>query len=551
MKIKTLSPEVITKIAAGEVIERPASVLKELLENALDAGAGAITIDLYDGGIKKIVVADDGQGMSADDVAICHLPHTTSKVTKIDDLMGIGSFGFRGEALASIARVSALTIQSRVADARIGHEVSLTKGKRPTPVGMPVGTRVVVASLFSGIPARKKFLKTPRRELAPSLGVATSLALAHPHVAIALNHNHKEVLRLPAHRTLLERLEALYPREVAKGLLPVSITTPYLSVEGYIGVPENTRSNSDRQYLSVNGRVVRDPRIAEVVRRAYGRLIGRRDHPVWVLSLSVPKERIDVNIHPRKEAITFAHHDEVVDLLKSEVEAVLRARPRVGRVSGEDGVVSEQMAELLRGGTVPWDMRTMVLDETPVFQIAHLYLVGQTNNGVLIVDQHAAHERILYEQFFETFETMRKEDSVVLAHPLRLALSADDVVVVEEHRDIFAEIGCAITVTEEGICEVTAMPRLFVGQSLETVFGEVIADLREGAPVAELDTLSERTVLYLACRSAVKAGDTLSEAEGRELIKKLFATNNYQTCPHGRPTHWLITKKELDHFFRR
>ena len=566
-KIRTLPSSIVNRIAAGEVIERPAYAIKELVENAIDAGASSIKIVLEDAGLKKLIVTDDGHGMSKDDLILSFQKNTTSKIRDEADLSRIRTMGFRGEALASIAAVSHLTIKTKMDEDDTGWMVELHPDDDQVELsvaGVPNGTSVVVDHLFQPVPVRRKFLKTNRTELRHIIDILTNVALAYPELGVFVTHNRKVMFDLPRNQSLEDRIRTLLGSHVFDHLIPVSLESDYFSIHGYISKPQLAGRATNKQHLFVNNRSVSHPLISSTVRDLYGSLLEPGLNPVFVLFIGLPHEMVDVNIHPRKEEVNFQDNHYVARLLEKAIQdsltrldltfRQLHSPDKPDYFSYQDRKTEASTHYVLREEVEPWDARNelRIRDKNDILQVHNLYIIAQTDNGLIMVDQHAAHERILYEQFSKVFkEKAGNCQSIPLEESLIIDFSVSDRVVFEEHADYFRSMGFDIDPFEHGMFKINAIPSFFDGKDIVKLIREVVDDLASGKTPKEIDTKSKKTLAYLACRSAIKAGDVLSPDECKELLMKLEQTDSQYTCPHGRPVKIEISKKELGKMFRR
>lgn len=578
--IVELPAEVIAAIAAGEVVERPAVVVKELIENALDAGATRISIELIRGGLDSIIVSDNGHGMSVENLKKAFLPHTTSKIKTLDDLEQLLSFGFRGEALASIAQVSRFTLASRPANNTAGYFVQLVHGALvdEAPIGMPVGTRCQVEQLFSRLPARRKFLKAPATEQRAIIALVSAAALTHPQVGFDLSDNGTPLLNLPPTNNLLERVSEVLRHPSEKYL---NIATPQLNssseklitLTGFIGAPQIARRTRFQQYLAINHRPISHPGIAKVIKTAYGSLLEPRAEPVFALNILLSPELVDVNVHPRKEMVALVNEAEILQeiaavikttLANHDVSYHLPLSPQSGLLEFNDPAfngplrtASVATAQALRQLVKPWLTHQPVNQERlPEIAQLHLtYLVAETPEGYLLVDQHAAHERILFEQFKAGLTESQHSDSTStitrLPQPVLISLSPTESAAMQLHSETLAHLGFEVTAYAQHTWAVTALPSLLSDRDPEKLIKEILEEALEDRPLTGVDRLAERTLAYLACRTAVKAGDELGLTERRNLLAKLAETPNNATCPHGRPTMISYQLRDLERMFKR
>jgi DNA mismatch repair protein MutL len=409
-KIFRLPDHIISQIAAGEVIERPVYAVKELVENAIDAHANHIQIFIEDAGLKKIMIIDNGEGMTKEDLLECFKHHTTSKLSEKHNLLGIKSLGFRGEALSSIASVSTMIIKSRPADAAAGTAVEIDSGKvkRVYTTGMPKGTVIQVDQIFASIPARKKFLKSPRTEIRHILEFVLKTAIAYPHIRITLQHNNKKLLDFPETTNYYDRLKKLVGQDVLQQMVPVIFTGEYFSISGYISKPHLVSQTTQKQYMFINNRPVQEKILSQAVRKGYKGLLDSGSYPLFIIFLTIPHEMVDVNVHPKKETVILADEKNVLTSLADVVAATLQARN-----STAHNIPWENMpgfaAETLRDEMLSWDTPdfTRILKHADYMQVHNLYILVPADKGTLVLDQHAAHERILYEMFLQAFKKQK------------------------------------------------------------------------------------------------------------------------------------------------
>lgn len=561
--IRILPRQLVAQISAGEVVERPASAVKELIENSLDAGATQIAVTLEDAGTKKIIITDNGHGMNRENISLAAMEHATSKIESFDDLLNIGTFGFRGEALSSIAAVSRLTIVSKTAKEKIGNQIIAEHGMigTPTSAGSPIGTTVIVETLFSHTPARKKYLKSLPTEMRHIMEVITLAAIAHPEVGFTLTHNRTRTHEFPIEQTRDARIRAVLGNDIADNLIPLARSSPHLGIEGYVGKPQIASSRKDMQYVFINGRPVVNTLVADAVKAAYGSLIEPKAHPVYILFLTLPLESVDVNIHPRKETVDFKNGRTIAEVLMRTVERALQKNDLTYAIRDEsetaltlrDRGMDGYTASTLKHLVTPWQVNQAVNErEKEILQIHNVYLLVETERGMLLVDQHAAHERILYEQFKQGFADARNQPhSFILPEAIVFDLPVHTHAVLDEYIPTLVSLGFDIEPFGSRSCKVRSVPVLFKGRDIGLLMREVIDSLQSDVPDHAFDTLTERTLAFLACRSAIKAGDYLAPHERKNLLEKLATCGTSYTCPHGRPTHIEIAKSELHKMFKR
>jgi DNA mismatch repair protein MutL len=568
-KIHQLPQTLVSKIAAGEVIERPVYAVKELAENALDAGADEIKIIVEDAGLKRISVIDNGEGMSLEDLQECFKPHTTSKLISEEQLHHIHTLGFRGEALSSIAAISKLTVNSRQKDAAGGNSIVLVEGAidKISPTGMPTGTQIHVENLFYPVPARKKFLKSLRTEFSHIIDVVTHFAFAYPSVQFTLTHNGKTIFDLPKTSDVVERISILLGKDVFSNLLPVSFEDEYVSINGFLAKPQITTKTPHKQFLFINNRKISDKGISLRIKSSYGTLLEKQAYPVCILHLTVPYERVDVNVHPRKEEVRFVDTQQVLDTVERAVVQSLAAYNIVFSANtwkesiflGDaersfDGKSTQSFAgKLLKEEKQPWVLlQNAKMQLNDVMQMHNLYLVSPTQNGIAFIDQHAAHERILYEQYLELFKQKKTlQDVYTFAKPKVLDVPLAESELLQEHLSLFEEMGFEIEHFKGSSYLLHAVPELFQDRDHKTLLSDVLENLRMDGKDAGFDAITRKMIAYLACRSAVMRGDSLTKAQAKDLLEQLEKTPHNATCPHGRPTRVLIDVELVNKMFKR
>lgn len=556
-KIHQLPPEIIAKIAAGEVIERPAYAVKELIDNSLDAGAKNITITIEKSGLKKIEVSDDGEGMSLEDIQECFKPHTTSKIKRELDLYSIKSFGFRGEALSSIAAISDLTIISKTAKQTAGTLLELHNGavKKLSPIGAPVGTTVTALHLLSTTPARKKFLKSFHTEFRYILDVSINFALAYPNVHFTLVHNNRTIFDLPITENIFDRITLLLSRTVSENLIPIEFEDSYLQISGFIGKPQIAQRNA-KNYLFVNNRPVSDKTITTTIKEIFGSLLETHSYPFYILFLKLPYEAVDVNVHPRKEQVSFLDSTMINQPLAVAVEETLSTNNLLfsNIRTKKEQTTNSVAGQILKESVIPWQTRDLfsLRPEGEIIQIHNLYLVTQSENGVIFIDQHAAHERILFEKLLTEFSKQKQQAAIFrLPKTISFDLSFSDAEILKEYLYIFTDIGFEIENFKDNTFIVTAVPELFKDRRHEKLIMEMLEDVKEKKDLKTIDTQSKRMIAFLACRTAVKRGDSLTKEQAKELIKQLELSPNNITCPHGRPTKVEVPLSYIHKNFKR
>jgi DNA mismatch repair protein MutL len=592
MPIRLLPPDLVNRIAAGEVVERPAAVVKELVENALDAGARRIEVTLRDGGRSLIAVVDDGAGMAPDELALAVERHATSKLPD-DDLVRITHLGFRGEALPAIGAVARLRIVSRPPGADAAWAVAVEGGRLsgPEPAAHPPGTRVEVRDLFFATPARLKFLKAARTEAAHALDALRRLAMVHAHAAFALVDDGRQVLTLAApalaasdpDAARLERLGAVLGRAFAENAVPISAERDGVRLSGRAGLPTFHRGQPGMQYLFVNGRPVRDRLFQGAVRAAYADMVPAGRHPAWALFLDLPPEEVDVNVHPAKAEVRFRDVQAVRGLIVSGVRHGLAAaggRPdtalaaralgafRPGAFPPSGGAIRPPagLAEAVAAFQAPlgWigapaaapggEAAAPPQTEHPLgaarCQLHATYVVAQTADGIVLVDQHAAHERLVYERMKRALDAGGVPSQMLLL-PEPVELDTASVERLVARADELAELGLALEPFGPGAVLVRATPAPIGpcdAAGLIRDLADALAELDGAAPLRErLDGVAGR----MACHGSVRAGRRLSEAEMNALLREMEATPRSGQCIHGRPTWVALGLADIERLFGR
>lgn len=619
-KINILDEFTINQIAAGEVVERPASVVKELVENSIDAGSSAITIEIKDGGISYIRVTDNGEGMDGEDARLCFERHATSKIRSSDDLYEIRSLGFRGEALASIASVSQVEIFTRQRNSLSGTHVVNHGGSVVTvqEVGCPEGTTVMVKNIFYNAPARLKFLKAPRTEAAYISDLVTKLILAHPEISFRYINNGKAVYHSPGNGDLLSAIISVYGRDVKEQLIKIdrSDGKSGLSVHGYLGKPSLARMNRSQQSFFVNGRYIKSPLLSKSLEEAHRSHLPLHHFPWAVLHISIPASQVDVNVHPAKTEIRFRQEEEVYSLIFRWIKEALDAYPYIPDISHRDieevgrtdadglpdevqdgqGIQNGESVELdqldgrceqlkLRQEQVSFlkspghvkhvyvsddsfkqsekkyanqgldrDVYEHNINELVNFKVIgrifSTYVIVESENSVFFIDQHAAHERLIYEQLKRSLE----EHSVAsqqLLPPVVIQLSHDEHMMLQDALDAFKSLGFELEHFGGSAWAVRAVPAAVSGTNIKELFYNVL-DQWKGEKDAHLSiTFKPHDIMRIACKLAVKARDPLSDREILSLLNDMQEQKIPLTCPHGRPIVVAITKYELEKKFKR
>jgi DNA mismatch repair protein MutL len=600
--IRLLSPELINQIAAGEVIERPSSVVKELVENSLDAGASRIDVDIEAGGARLIRVRDNGGGINVDELPLAVASHATSKIGSFDDLEHVASMGFRGEALASVSSVSrfALTSRAQGQDAAFRIEVDSGKLQAARPAQHPQGTSVEVRDLFYNVPARRKFMRAERTEFAHIDDLLKSLALARSSVEFRLSHNGKPVRIWKAARdeqAEMQRVAEVLGEEFPAQSLRIDHAVAGLHLSGWVGLPTASRAQADAQYFYVNGRLVRDRIVAHAVRQAYADVLFHGRHAAFVLYLQLDPSGVDVNVHPSKHEVRFREQRLVHDFLFRTLHEVLAetragqntlpatepmpasqlmhatAAPTTGHVSGWSGAFDQSRlnlgvrdAPLAQYSALYGDspsvqnasyapMPAAEEGETPplgfaIAQLKSIFVLAENAHGLILVDMHAAHERITYEKL-KAGRVGSNLRSQMLLVPLGIAVSAKEAAAAEEHADVLAEWGLELSRSGPTTIVVRRIPALLEGADVTQLSRDVLSELAQHGSSRRLQELENELLSTMACHGSVRAGRRLTIPEMNALLREMEATERSGQCNHGRPTWVQLSLAELDKLFMR
>ena len=554
MPIKVLTPEVVSKIAAGEVIERPASVVKELVENSLDAGASEINVETRGGGVELIRVSDNGIGIPASELELAFHRYATSKITDLIDLEDISSLGFRGEALPSIAAVAEVEILTRASSESIGSYINLRKGEIVARESRPrqQGTSVIIRRLFCYLPARLKFLKSAATENSHIAYLVNQYALAFPEVRFSLTVDKRNNLSTQGDGSLRNAVSQIYGLEVAQRMLEVEEESAFARVNGLVSPPSLNRTN--RSYLTffVNRRWIHSPLLTRAAEEAYHGLLMEGRHPVVILNLSLPGRELDVNVHPTKAQVKF-HNEQVmfVTIKKAIREALSKAS------------MAKPIAMPAMAGAYQQRSFTMVSDKEPTFtaplptlslpilrvigQLSNTYIIAEGPEGLYLIDQHAAHERILYERVLAQWARQEVEVQGLL-EPITIELNPREEEILRANKDMLAQFGFDIEPFGDKSYLIRTIPALATRANLDEVMGAVLSDLDSKD---EVTSWEQKIAQSLACHSAIRAGQQLSNEEMLALIRQLEQANQPRTCPHGRPTMIQLTSYQLEKEFGR
>lgn len=633
--IRQLSASVINKIAAGEVIERPASVVKELLENSVDAGANQIELTIEKGGIEKIRVTDNGCGIPTEQLDLAVTSHATSKIVDADDLFKVGTFGFRGEALASITEVSQTVIRSRTEAQDCGFEMVINGGHRqpPEPVGCPVGTSIEVRQLFYNTPVRQKFMRTPQTEKGHIGEAFTRVALAHPEIQMTFINGSKTVHQLPATDSWRDRIGAFFGPEVSNNLIPVTSQSGDIAISGFVVDPSVNRANNRMQYLFLNGRYIRDRSLQHALSEAYRGLLMVGRFPMCFLKLDMPFAQVDVNVHPAKLEVRFQNGGQIYSQLLATVRdrflsTDLTSRAQLNRSTpveefkpypggptppagqAEINAASQSKIEFAPAPVRDWtqtprdpfpvsaapaahtstlphstsapaidpydpfsrpsmdtntgsstaldapQVNTQIrVDHAPTqtfqaLQVHNTYLISETEEGMIVIDQHALHERIIYEQIREKVLAEKLESQKLLV-PEPVTLPPAEAGMVLEHRELLARIGVDIEPFGGDTVLITSYPAMLANHNPADMLRNIIDQLVEGKTNVDQRDVVDELLHMISCKAAVKAGDKLTPDEITALLEHRELCQDAHHCPHGRPTALVFSRDELDRRFKR
>ncbi len=575
--IRPLSDALISQIAAGEVVERPASVVKELLENSLDSGATQIDIRLEAGGIKRVIVADNGIGIPRDEMPLALTRHATSKIASLEELESVESLGFRGEALASIASVADVTITSRVADSGSAFSVrSDTHGAQPgiEPAAGAIGTRIEVADLFHKTPARRKFLRTEATELAHCLTQVERAAAAHSSVAFTVTHQGRTMLALPA-QAPRERALRLMPEEFAAARREVEQDAGAIRVHGWTGAPTAGRARADAQYFFVNDRYVRDKVLTHAVRAAYADVLHGTSQPMYCLYLTIDPKRVDVNVHPTKIEVRFRDSSSVHQFVMHAVQAALAQSVQPLQPSAINSQLTDTAYHLTPTHQTSFGVAQTVAnylallaeraapavsdanDESAdvplgfaVAQLSGIYILAQNERGLIIVDMHAAHERIVYEKLKRQLD-QRQIPQQRLLIPQVFTASAVEIATATEHGELLEQLGLDVSLASPTQVVLRGVPALLSQADGAELTRDVLRDVREYGGSRVLTEHRNELLSTLACHGAVRANRRLTIDEMNALLREMEATERADQCNHGRPTWVQLAVGDLDKLFLR
>lgn len=597
--IKKLPDKLINQIAAGEVIERPASIVKELFENSIDATASRVTIEIEKGGIQRISIRDNGTGIDKDQLKSALTRHATSKIRTLDDLQSIASLGFRGEALPSIASVSRMTVTSNKQQSNLGWAYHLEGGHTTSeiiPAAHAKGTTVSVDDIFYNTPARRKFLRTEKTEYNHCEQVIKRLALANFHVAIEFRHNHKTIYSLPVAQTIedkLKRLETLLGKSFIEHVVSLEHSAAHLKLYGWIAAPTFSRAQADMQYQFVNLRHIRDKTLSHAVRLAYQDVLYHGRHPAYVLFLEIDPAQVDVNAHPAKHEVRFHNSREIHDFTRQAVKHAIsavrtatidsrdlnklsaditqeayQAMPASAHTLGSNhgrNITNHSQLEVLYCSSIeerPRDYVTIDHSQQPtaandipllgyaLAQLHGIYILSQNAQGLVLVDMHAAHERVVYEHL-KCMDQQHKTSIQHLLVPLQMVVTTSDASLIEDHQQMFESFGFDINRMGDTSIIVRSIPSILNGIDIAELIRDVIADLNNDNASTRLEQSRNEMLSSIACHGSVRANRNMTVHEMNALLRAMEDTQRSNQCNHGRPTWVQLGINDLDKLFLR
>jgi DNA mismatch repair protein MutL len=560
-KISILPESLINKIAAGEIIDRPASVVRELIDNSIDAGATQINIETLYGGKKLIKVYDNGIGMDRDDASLCFERYATSKIKSEDDLFNISTLGFRGEALPAIASVSKVTLITSTMNSNVGIKVEIGINHKKEIMDAPPlqGTVIEVRDIFYNTPARRKFLKSTPTELSHIIETVIQKAFAHPEISFSLIHNNSELLNVPVAADLKERFIQLYGEELVSEFLEIKREEKGVKLYGFSSTVNFTRTRRSHQFIFVNKRPVKNPTVTHAIYNAYSNFIQKDSHPAYFLFLEIDPKKIDVNVHPAKREVRFESPDEIHELVESTLREVLTPKQdkgisyaQISKAEQESPVVRESIAETFKNFQTDF-FTSGIMPATPrYFHIGEAFIAKVTDEGLIIIDQHAAHERILYEKFLK--KTSIETESLFL--PLRVELPPREFNIVIEYKNYLQEFGLDIEEFGANNIIIRAIPKELQKADIRGLLMDIASGIIEEETNGIKDDFERQELLRniatkLACHKSVRGRDPLSNEEISKMLEDLDKTEEPDKCPHGRPTRIFLSMDDLKRMFKR
>ena len=588
-RIQKLNKVVISQIAAGEVIENPASVLKELMENSIDAGADEIEIFIYQDGFNEIQVKDNGIGILKEDLLLSIESFATSKLTKIDDLISIGSLGFRGEALGAISSAANITIESKAINSEYAYSISKESDliSDIKVSSLTKGTNIIVSELFYNLPARKEFLSNSSKIKKSILDTASFFALGYPNILFRLHYDDKLLLNVTGVKNLSERIEQLFSSEFLDALLPCYYKTDTMSVEGYISSLRFFRSSSDLVLLFINSRSVRYPKLTSILRRSYGEMLPPNKFPVVFLFLNIPPEKIDVNVHPQKKEVRFKNESEINSLFSKAILHVLESHGSLRsknlpqstiqknkrysidfsaplQIRESPGQEIEMKFDKINTLSLPpskeEDLQKQSMGNIKLFsefklhgRLYNTFVMASAEEGIYLFDQHTVHERVNYEKFLNKLKN-NEDIKQYLVSPIPIQLSPSEILLVKEHQEVINQLGFSLEEIGPACLGLSSTPVYLKSGQEEQAFQLLLKKLEAQDYTSDSlvhEILFKELAASLACRQAIKKGEVESLNYLKELLKELQKCKNPMRCPHGRPTMVFIGEEEILRLFKR
>jgi DNA mismatch repair protein MutL len=588
MSIRILDPITITQIAAGEVIDRPSSIIKELIENSLDAHATKIKISIEKGGKTWIQITDNGVGISPEDLPLAPARHATSKIQSLDDIYGVQTFGFRGEALASISHVANLSITSKQESSPIAYtiEAHLDVMSELKHTAHPTGTTISVSNLFGAVPVRQKFLKSDATEFSYIYDVVFHHMLIHPEVDISLFHNNKPIIDSSGLHTVSDILTHLHDKSFKNMLIPIDIQHGDIHIQGAVSSPTLTVSNRSKQWIAINGRPIKNAMLQKAIQHAYADWIPQGRFPVAVLNITMDGQGVDVNIHPQKQEVKFLHSGQLFDHIPAIIKSVFHSeRPHAltelrshshgeytdlstvfPQMSSESSFqstsqppyrplseaprIDTEWAQSAQSLYAPMPSYQRDTPELVFFQLFDTYILIKTTQGVVILDQHAVHERILHEKFKKNVQKTDQRQTLLSSEVM--TIPSELMPIYTDIQNEFRDLGFVIEEFGENRIVIREIPLEWMGVPLDTFIIQFLTQVKEDQSLkSDLVALKKEKIQLMACKAAIKAGKTLSDYETRQLIQDFLSTNERDTCPHGRPVAITLDRKQLEKMFLR
>jgi DNA mismatch repair protein MutL len=573
--IKKLPEDVANQISAGEVIERPASVVKELVENSIDAGSDQIHIEIENGGKNRIRVRDNGSGIKGNELKLAFSRYATSKIEKINDLYSLKTLGFRGEALASIASVSRVEVRTRANDELKGSFLKIEGGRilNLEQTGAPQGTDIIVDDLFFNTPARYKYLKTTNTETGHISNVIIREALAYPEIQFKLEHNNHVVLQTPGNGKMIDAIYAIYGEELVNSLLAIDYEDRYIKINGYIANPVYYRSTRYYQIFFVNRRAVNNLILNRGVEAGYQGLLPPGSYPVVFLNLKLNQIMVDINIHPTKREIKFSRDEIIKDVITKGIKTILEKSNNTPRFQIK---TKQQVVKEKESNELPFKDRIKTRNDTGytverkdeyksnkennneneiininenrrriIGQVYNTYIIVESEDGLYIIDQHNAHERVLYDRIYKKYQDGNTASQPLLL-PVTIEINLPEMEIYNKYREDLFRLGLKIETFGQKSLIVQEVPNIIKEVFNKKVIRELIDNLREEGKTTNRADLIEQIIRYMSCRGAIKAGKEMKEREMERLVNDLFHSTNYNRCPHGRPITIYLSKNEIE-----